>query len=230
MPSLPSTLAPMFERMTRRLTSTVCSSDRLSPGLILVTARASAGAFPAAGTHFGIRVSDRDFRHYTVYSVDAEELRIVIDLRGGGPGAKWAESLHPGDELQILVPGGMMRRVGPGTPLILGDATAIATLRAFKKRYPTAVAAIEVDGTDVKAANGLLSHDVEVLPALSTPGSAGAQWLARTFDAPNRIGGVHLAGHAQSLQRWRRTVRERATIDRHDVVTQAHWADGRTGL
>lgn len=230
MPSLPRSLAPGFERLTARIIATITATERPSPGFVLITARpTSCGreGWPTPGTHFGVRVSVRDFRHYTIYGHNDDGLQILIDLAASGPGVRWARQVQPGDRLPILVPGGGMALLDRVNPLLVGDATAVATIRALGGDATNATCALEVHPADVDFVSAAMPG-ATVLAATGGPGVAMDDWLSRAVD--NSILSAHLAGHAQSIQRQRSLIREQSQLGRRRIATQAHWSDTRTGL
>ncbi|MEC4020843.1 siderophore-interacting protein [Streptomyces sp. H27-D2] len=237
MPSLPPRLAARFEQRTGKYTSVVQQTSRLSEGLALARFRCDQfiGKAVGAGEHIGVRVSERDFRHYTLFQVDAltGEYSVVIDLAPDGPGARWALGHAPDQEIDMPAPAGALRAGPADRHLIAGDATALATVRALLDGIAGAsghaTAAVEVPTPDVPAVAALLS-EAQVLAAHGTPGRALDAWLSALLTEGFQPQQAYLAGHAASVQRLRQTVRARAGLPRRAVHTQVYWADGRTGL
>lgn len=230
MPSLPPSLAPGFERLTTRLTTTITAIKAPSPGFVLITARPTLHGrdrWPRPGTHFGVRVSASEFRHYTVFGHTDGGLEILIDLAASGPGVAWACAAQKGDRLCILAPGGGMSLLGGDSPLLAGDATAVATIRALKSAATNATSVLEVHPGDVDFVSAVMPR-TNVLPTTGAPGTSINEWLAHAVNDP--ISSAHLAGHAQSIQHQRAVIREQSGLGRRRIATQAYWSDTRAGL
>lgn len=231
MPSLPSSLAGGFEKLTTRLRCIVRAADRISEGLMSIELEADGdgSTLPAPGTHFGIRVSDKDFRHYTVFDTRPDRLRCIIDLASGGPGAHWASNLAGGTVVPVLAPGGKLTATTGPHIVIAGDATAIASLRLVQQESRSKLCALEVHPNDVAAASELVPH-ATVLAATADPGAGISDWLRSVLDSHSTIQGAFLVGHAQSITRHRTFIRARTDLERKQIRTQAFWATGRAGL
>lgn len=239
MPRIPARLAAGSERLFGRPVR-VQEVERPSSGISVVTLAGDVLATPKArpGAEVEFRVTPTEFRHYTFAAVDpgTRSATIIMHTRGDGPGRDWARALHAGQELQLLGPGGAPP-AGPSIA-VFGDATAIglaAALRPPSGSRPTA-GAIEVHPDDAGAAAALLPG-TDILPA-AAPGRAIAEWLqANPGVRPAAFSGVigqpgaalHLAGHAQTCQALRGTLRDRG-IPRQLIRVHAYWADGKAGL
>ncbi|WP_157244880.1 siderophore-interacting protein [Nonomuraea typhae] len=121
-------------------------------------------------------------RTYTVRHVRPERREVDVDivLHGdGGPAARWAGAVRPGDEVALFGPdarfeeehGGLEFRppAGTGAILMAGDETAAPAICATLERLPAGTrgeALIEVP------------HATDFLP-LDTPSQVQLTWLAR---------------------------------------------------
>jgi len=187
------------------------------------------GALPPPGTHFGIRVNDRDFRHYTVFDSQPDQLRCIIDLASGGPGSHWASGLGVGTVVPLLAPGGKLATPIAPRIVIAGDATAIASLRLVQHESQSTLFALEIHPNDVAAAAELVPQ-ARILAASTEPGAQIDSWLRFVLDSEPNIQGAYLVGHAQSITRQRTLIRANTNLDRKQIRTQAFWASGRAGL
>lgn len=231
MPSLPSSLASRFEKLTTRRRCVVRAADRISEGLMSIELEAAGdgSALPAPGTHFGIRVNNRDFRHYTVFDTRPDHLRCIIDLASGGPGAHWASELGVGTVVPLLAPGGKLAAPTAPRIVIAGDATAIASLRLVQQESQSTLFALEVHPNDV-AAVAELAPQATILAATAEPGAPIDSWLRSVLNSDPNMQGACLVGNAQSITRQRALIRANTDLDRKQIRTQAFWASGRAGL
>jgi NADPH-dependent ferric siderophore reductase len=232
MPTLPAALAAGAERWFGH-PATVTGVEPLAPSLRRVTLHGEAlrGRRYQPGQEVEFRVAAQHLRHYTPARYDTVDgsLDVIFCTHAPGPGSAWAAALQPGQPVAVLGPGGGIRRRAGTRPVLLGDATTIGLFIALLTADPSSVepvGAVEVAATNRAAAAALLPT-LDIVTALDTPGAALRQWLADHTTLP--ADHAYLAGHAQSIQELRTTLRNRG-IPRTAVSTKAHWAAGRTGL
>jgi NADPH-dependent ferric siderophore reductase len=232
MPSIPAGLASRAERWFARPV-TVTAADQLAPSLhrVVFTGPSLVDREWYPGTEVEFRVSGGDLRHYTPSDLDPADgaLEVVFHTAAGGPGSAWAARLRPGGRTALFGPHGGARWRFDHPALVLGDASTLGLftglLRAAGPVLPRG--AIEVPPGDAPAAERLVPG-LTILAARSEPGAALASWLD---DAPDPGPGerVYLAGHVQTLQALRTTLRDRGAA-RTAIRTRAFWATGRAGL
>ena len=63
-----------------------------------------------------------------------------------------------------------MRRMGTRTPFLVGDATTIATLRAFRIKSPKAMCAIEIDEATVTLFGRAAVDSETIVDTILNPG------------------------------------------------------------
>lgn len=233
MPTMPAALASGAEKLAGRYAAVVDRNQRISEHFVLLRCRTGPGdrARHAPGDNISVRVADRDVRHYTVLTADPGRYGVLVDLAPDGPGARWAREVRPGTRI-VTPPSGRPLRARPGRRhLVLGDGTALATVRALTAEITaagaTAVPAVEAPAADHDAL-ARLAPDVGLVPSAAAPGVALEERLPALLDAP--FDHVYLVGHAQSAQRLRSAVRAATGMNRRSVHTRIHWADGRRGL
>lgn len=241
MPTMPSALASGMDRLLGR-DAVVTAVAQLSAGLI--EARFAVpdlvGRVVAAGQEIEVRVGARELRHYTVTAFDSGtgEFSVIFARSADGPGTAWAESLCEGKQFRVFGPAGHSRYavVPGGTHLFLGDATTLGLFDSLVSALPedcAVLGAVEVPEADVDAAAKLVPA-LDVVPQEPEVGLALRAWLDRLLtdssgDSPPADVGC-LAGHTQTLQALRTTLRERGGMARRNLTLKSHWATGRNGL
>ena len=194
---------------------------------------------PPGGWHPGheiqFRVTPTLGRRYTVRTVrnspESERIEILVDTAPSGPGAAWISRLQPGDDMTLLA-GRHRSSLRNGARLLcLGDACSLGTLDAYDNGNPGADIVIEVRE---KALPHLAIRwpKYHFVPANGAPGDALQSWLKTAIVAGelSDIDGAWLLGHAQSIQRHRKTLIEELGLARRSVTVRPYWADGKYGL
>jgi NADPH-dependent ferric siderophore reductase len=238
MPTVPATLASSAERLFGR-PATVRSVTDLSPALrrVRLEVPALAGRPWVRGQEVEFRVAPRELRHYTLANVDEVSgvVEILFALHATGPGTEWARALTAGEHVEVLGPGGGLRRKGGASELFLGDATALGLFTAIMPTAAAAEGAVEVPADELEAAAALLPG-LDVVPAGAEPGAALRAWLHEHHpavvtggDAAGLPRRATLAGHGRTIQALRSRIRLLG-MPRSLCVTKLHWETGRRGL
>lgn len=101
--------APKFAKSdvaAHMLTGTLCGKIRKSDTVVELQIKADQQVNFRPGQHVDLLVSDNEKRSYSVLSVSAGVLTLVIDTKPGGPGSKYAEALAMGDQVAFSKPKG----------------------------------------------------------------------------------------------------------------------------
>ncbi|MEU9024316.1 siderophore-interacting protein [Actinomadura sp. NPDC048394] len=176
-------------------------------------------------------------RTYSVWDYDAASgvLELcVMDHEGAGPGARWARSVRPGDEVVFNKPeGSFVLRPAP-YHLFAGEETASVTfgamLRAAGPDEPV-YGAVEV----AEPEDGLpLPRREELVWCRRGDASAASSEVlvdaVRRLDLPDEPGFAYVAGEARTVQAVRaHLVRERGW-PRRSVQVKPYWTPGRRGM
>ena len=108
---------------------------------------------------------------------------------------------------------------------------AARTLDAYARGGTASIVAVEVpaDAVEPFAERWPRYH---FLPAAEAPGDALQAWLERAVGEGvlTDIDGAMLLGHAQSIQRQRRTLLDGGVLMRRAITTKPYWATGKEGL
>ncbi|OLT24054.1 hypothetical protein BJF79_13920 [Actinomadura sp. CNU-125] len=234
MPSMPAALMSGAQKLAGRYAAVIDENRRISAHFVLLRCRDTQHdpARHVPGDHIGVRVSDRDFRRYTVLDTHPTGYSVLVDLVPDGPGARWARDVRPGARIVAPPSGRPLRPRSGSRHLVLGGATAIAAAHALTTAITaaggTAVQAVEVPASELAALADLVP-DADLVPSASAPGTALEERLPALLDR-GPFDHVYLIGHAASLQRLRTAVRAATAMSRRSIHTQVHWADGRRGL
>lgn len=226
----------------RAYRSTLATKERLSAGLERLTFVSEefhdASADPGDAT--ALRVSAKDFRHYTPALLDTEtgELSIVVQRHGSGPGETLIDSWTGGEQVRICQWASVRSFTWPtddAPVVVIGDGTVISLAMSMAERSGREgrdlTIVLEVDRPEVEATCALLPG-AHVIAADGPPGAGTDAWLVElghTLIASDDAL-FFLAGHGQSIQGQRARLRDELGAHRRRIRTQPFWATGKVGL
>lgn len=175
-------------------------------------------------------------RTYSVWDYDPDagalELR-VMDHDGDGPGARWARTLRPGQEVAFTKPeGGFTLREDAPYHLFAGEETASVAFGAMLRALPEdarVYGAVEAEGPGdhLDLPGGLVTVCRNGAPAASSETLLEA---VRKLDLPDEPGVAYLAGEARTIQAIRAHLVTERGWQRRDVRTKPFWTPGRRGM
>lgn len=182
-----------------------------------------------------IRVSDTEYRNYTIsgYDIDKGILEIIFHLHGNGVGSFYTDALKPGDQLHVSSARG--RAVyDPKVKqyLIFGDETSLglacSLLALLRKNEHDFHFYFELDQQNEYAPKLLNFNNYTVFPKngffkdekliKELPLFQSVGWQAANFV---------LTGNARSVQMLRNALKKGAT---GKVFAQGYWLEGKKGL
>ncbi|RYD70395.1 MAG: siderophore-interacting protein [Sphingobacteriales bacterium] len=183
-----------------------------------------------------IRVSEKEFRNYTVayHDTKAGILDIIFHIHGNGIGSRYIDELTMGDELYISIPRGQKQyNANVKKHFIFGDETSLGLACSFlpelKKNNhqfqycfeldecnKTAPKLLGLENYVVFTKNGSFQKEnwIAELPISNTP-----DWLTSNFI---------LTGNARSVQTFRRVLKDKKISGK--IFTKGFWLEGKTGL
>lgn len=182
-----------------------------------------------------VRVSETEFRNYTVVYLDKEKgiFDIIFHIHGNGVGSKYIDTLRPNDELFISPPQGKILY----DPVIkqqffFGDETSLGIAVAFfsllksnnhkfqfyfeldegNKHVPEL---LELENYTVFTKNGSFINEkwISNLPLFKTD-----EWSTANFA---------LVGNAKSIQTFRKVLKNKK---QGNIYSQGYWLEGKKGL
>jgi NADPH-dependent ferric siderophore reductase len=170
-------------------------------------------------------------RTYSVWGYDGALLQLCILDHGDGPGARWARSVQPGDEVLFSPPEGTMVLRPAAHHLFVGEETAAVAFGPMLRALGDAPyrAIIEVDGPSSRLP---LPDEVTWHYRGGAPAAACATLVAavRELDLPAEPGTAYIAGEARTVQAiGQHLVRERGW-PRRAIRSKPFWTPGKTGL
>jgi NADPH-dependent ferric siderophore reductase len=169
-------------------------------------------------------------RSYSIWDGDDGALELCILDHGDGPGARWARTVEPGQELIFTKPeGSLVPRPAP-YHLFVGEETASVAfgpmLRSLEGSSVHAV--IEVDSPDDRLPlEGVNWHYREGAPAASSKTLVEA---VRSLSLPAEPGIAYVAGEARTVQAVRAHLVEDRGWNRRSVLTKPFWTPGKKGM
>ncbi|MFI0352920.1 siderophore-interacting protein [Actinomadura sp. 9N407] len=169
-------------------------------------------------------------RSYSIWDGDDDGLELCVLDHGDGPGARWARTAEPGQELIFTKPeGSMIPRPAP-YHLFVGEETASVAfgpmLRSLEGSPVHAV--IEVDSPD----ECLPLKDVKWLyrEGASAASSEPLVEAVRNLALPAEPGIAYVAGEARTVQAVRAHLVNDRGWDRRSVLTKPFWTPGKKGM
>ena len=155
------------------LTGVVCGKSRKAGSVLEVQIKAEQPVDFRPGQHVDLLVSDKDWRSYSVLSVENTVLTLVIDTKPGGPGSGYAEELALGDKVVCSKPKGNFLLVNKDAPVCFistgtGMVPLAAMLREYQKTTRCQTSPVFVFGTTHRVANYMPGY-LDNQPSAVTP-------------------------------------------------------------
>ncbi|MDN3351560.1 siderophore-interacting protein [Actinomadura sp. DC4] len=168
-------------------------------------------------------------RTYSVWDYDGTSLELYVLDHGEGPGARWARSVRPGQEVVFGKPEGNLVTRPSAYHLFAGEETAAVAfgpmLRALGEVPVYGV--VEADTPGDRLPVDLTWRFREGTSAASSDSLVQA---VRDLDLPDEPGTAYVAGEARTVQAVRaHLVRDRGW-PRRSVVTKPFWTPGKKGM
>jgi NADPH-dependent ferric siderophore reductase len=216
---------------------------------ITLTGSALAGLTWLPGQHVRLQVGASPgpvdwligtLRTYSVWNYDGETIELIVYDHGdsSGPGAEWARTVQPGDELRLLKPEGNFTVTPAGYHLFAGEETAQVAYGAMLRALPSdarVFGCLEVDGPDDRldlgqGPNPEWELDWQYRSGRSAASAESLVDAVRSLDLPTEPGTAYLAGEARTIQLIRRHLIEERHWPRRNVRTKPFWTPGKKGL
>jgi NADPH-dependent ferric siderophore reductase len=171
-------------------------------------------------------------RTYTVWSYDGRAMELIVFDHGDGPGAEWARTTEPGDELMLMKPQGDFITAPAAYHLVAGEETAQAAYGPMLRALPAdahVYGVLEVDSPKEQLDLGreltwTFRHGRSAASATTLVDAV------RELSLPAEPGLAYLAGEARTIQLVRRHLVEERGWPRRNVRTKPFWTPGRKGL
>jgi NADPH-dependent ferric siderophore reductase len=183
-----------------------------------------------------IRVSETEYRNYTVAYHDAKEgiMDIIFHIHGNGVGSRYIDALKIGDELYISSPRGH-KEYDPkvNQHFIFGDETSLGLacsfLSSLKKHNHQFQFYFELDeeNKNVPQLLGIVNYTV----FLKNGSFRNEKWISDlpVFKTPDwKTANFVLTGNVKSVQTFRRVLKKDYVSGR--ILSQGYWLEGKKGL
>jgi NADPH-dependent ferric siderophore reductase len=166
-------------------------------------------------------------RRYTIrgYLPVGDQPHVVVDvvLHGGGPGARWASSVSPGDVVEAVGPRGKVVPADAASHLFVADAAGapamLTMLEAVVDHAPGRVVLV-LDHDDERQPTTAPADRVEVLV-----GADDERVAAALRSALNPGVHAYLAGERRQVAGWKRILTE-AGVPADALSPKAYWSRG----
>lgn len=154
----------------------------------------------------------------------------VLRLPHDGPGARWADSVAPGDVVTVRGPGGhwqMPDSTEPMTVLMVGDAVAQPAIANALEALPADSSAV------VLVEQGDLHYPlpqrpgVRIVPVPVSPGGAALVDAVRDLATPSGPWWAFVHGQAEMVRPLRRHLRVDRGLPKERMHLSAYWFSGR---
>ncbi|MEW2353342.1 siderophore-interacting protein [Spirillospora sp. NPDC029432] len=170
-------------------------------------------------------------RTYSIWDGDETGLELRVLDHGDGPGARWARTARPGQEVVFTKPeGSFVPRPDAPYHLFVGEETASVPfgpmLRSLNGSPHHAV--IEVDTPDDRLPlENVHWHYREGAPAASSDTLLNA---VRDLSLPDEPGVAYVAGEAKTIQSVRAHLVNDRGWPRRTILTKPFWTPGKKGM
>jgi NADPH-dependent ferric siderophore reductase len=239
MPALSSFLSSAVEKLLFRPVR-VLESEIVGGlfRLVRVQGEAFQGVDWTPGQAVQFYVGNFTKRSYTPMDVDANagSVRFLFHLHGGGPAAKWAETLEVGDLCQVMRPKDSLDfKSLQGDAIFFGDDTSFAAAHALQTCSQNGTGrwyVIEV--RDMDAATMVareLALDKTILIQQTSEDAHLAAVLAKLAEGAAELQTPQwvFTGKARSIQTLQKSLKAKGMATGRSQV-RAYWSPGKTGM
>ena len=182
-----------------------------------------------------IRVSETEFRNYTVAYHDKENgvFDIIFHIHGNGVGSKFIDSLQVSDELFISPPRGKkLYEINEKQQFFFGDETSLgvacALLPLLKKNKHQFQFYFELDEANKSVPELLELENYTVFPKNNS--FRNEKWIITLplFQTHEwKTANLALVGNVKSVQTFRKVLKEKKL---GNIYSQGYWLEGKKGL
>ncbi len=182
-----------------------------------------------------IRVSETEFRNYTVAYHDKENgiFDIISHLHGNGVGSQYMDTLQTNDELFISPPRGkIVYDPSIKQQFFFGDETslgiAVALFSLLKSNHHTFQFYFELEEENKNVPESLALEHYTVFPKNGS--FSNEKWIS---DLPLfktdgwSTANFALVGNAKSIQTFRKVLKSETA---GKILSQGYWSEGKKGL
>ncbi|GAA2460198.1 hypothetical protein GCM10010191_95750 [Actinomadura vinacea] len=169
-------------------------------------------------------------RSYSIWDGDEMALEICVLDHGDGPGARWARTAEPGQEVVFTKPEGSFVPHPAPHHLFAGEETAAVPFGPMIRSLGDAPvhAVIEVDTPD----DQLPLDNVTWQYRNGTPAASSKTLVdaVKRLDLPAEPGIAYLAGEARTIQAIKTHLIQDRAWPRRSVRTKPFWTPGKKGM
>jgi NADPH-dependent ferric siderophore reductase len=174
-------------------------------------------------------------RSYSIWAHESDWVELCVYEHGEGPGADWARTVKPGDEVSFRRPEGrLVLRPDAAYHLFVGEETATVPFGAMLRALPReaeAHAVLEAQGPDARLPLPEIAQVTWVDRGdAAAPDSALLVGALRAAKLPDAPGVAYVAGEARTCQAVRAHLTRERGWPRRSVIVKPFWAPGKRGM
>lgn len=240
MPKIPKWLGDTMETVFSKMLhpATVVAVEYIPPRLKRVVFEGDLHQLKfTPGNVVEFRVSDREFRHYTLSALERGkgQCEVLFYLHDRGPGSRWAAQLQTGDAVKIIGPGGRIRyKPEQQYHFFFGDESSAGLVQCLQheslrlSHQSLAILELDKDHREWLGQTGIVAMPVD--KSYENPaGDAIAHIESMIHFEPWLKGMFYLTGRARSIQVMRRYLQGRGVAGSR-IQCEPYWAEGKQGL
>lgn len=240
MPKIPKWLGDTMEVVFRKMVhpATVAAVEYIPPRLKRVVLQGDLGQLKfVPGNVVEFRVSDREFRHYTLSAFDPGrgQCEVLFYLHDRGLGSKWAAQLQVGDTVKMMGPGGRIRYNRElQHHFFFGDETSLGLIQCLQQealsRGHQYRAVVELEKNHYCLLDAMGLQAAAVGKSYENPGGEAIAHVGAAIHFEAWLQGMfYLTGRARSIQAMRRYLLQRGVASGR-IRCEPYWAEGKQGL
>lgn len=184
------------------------------------------------GDAVAFRVSDLEFRNYTISAFNREEgnCEVIFHLHGAGPGSHFAKRLLLNEQLKMIVPRGRkMLDKEKKYHFFFGDETSLGLMVLFAREVINAsqhyMGILELKPENLSVIQQLELGVQGVLKSPESPAKNAISYLEQIQHDQQEVfsqGVFYLTGNAGSIQKFRSALKIKGVLPKQ-IKTQAYW-------
>jgi|AGTN01.1.fsa_nt_gi Siderophore-interacting protein len=240
MPKTPKWLGNMSEKLYKSMyhSVTVSETEYLTPTLKRVRFNGDFSKVSfVAGNVIEFRITDTEFRHYTLSDFNqlGNYCETIFYLHGKGIGSRWANTLKTGDNIKLIGPGGSLKyKPEYARHVIFGDETCIGLMACMEKAIvandQSLISIVEMNEKHEEWEHFAGEYAVFVPASFDNPATSAIALMNRDdFLHSTEDLFFYLTGRVKSIRAVKEFLITKG-ISLKQMKISAYWNEGKKGL